>query len=413
MASIVTFKAVEGACGAAASAAAKAVDPVWTAVSRVFKSPFCNSVELRDHGVRLLTLAEEEVDPSTRIVAERLGLYCTRLAEDAPEDKQLYFDYAFARFIAEMRKNPRSRLVVGEAIGSGGNGVVTAVRYGTMVGIVQKTPLVAERDSLRGEAVRHHLVPPDKSSIVRGGIYFPYFVKKAIPSRLIYEAAKGDCMGFLKTVGFTRDAIQSRFSAHARGLAHLHKHGLAFLDYKLQNGLEMRDGRVVLSDFSSVRCVGEKPREYSAQYVSPELAFGEGADQKMDVFTFGSVLFHAISDTTLFTGENVFSLSVQVCAASQDDFAKKVTDLDGDEKVLERDPDGSARHLLSYLLRVNPSERPEMADVSKHPFLDPASGVTCDSWVETLIAKKREHSPAETLSLLSISPESTTPDKLA
>ncbi|MBK7857014.1 MAG: serine/threonine protein kinase [Archangiaceae bacterium] len=94
----------------------------------------------------------------------------------------------------------------------------------------------------------------------------------------------------------------------ARGLSHAHDHGVVHCDVCPHNILIAETGEVKLTDFGIARSptrplqrgvIAGKP-----QYMSPEQAAGEQVDARSDVFSLGSVLFHALTDVMPVKGDS-------------------------------------------------------------------------------------------------------------
>ena len=109
------------------------------------------------------------------------------------------------------------------------------------------------------------------------------------------------------------------FLAAGKGLAAAHEAGLVHRDFKPDNVLVGRDGRVRVADFGLARpnappaesvcpstlrltlagCVVGTPR-----YLAPELLRGDPADARSDVFSFCMSLYEALCDQPVFVGDS-------------------------------------------------------------------------------------------------------------
>jgi eukaryotic-like serine/threonine-protein kinase len=91
----------------------------------------------------------------------------------------------------------------------------------------------------------------------------------------------------------------------ASGVARAHATGLAHCDLKPDNIMVTRDGLVKVLDFGLARLAGtfesSRPHfEGTVGYMSPEQADGQPIDTGSDVFSFGCILFEAVTGTLPF-----------------------------------------------------------------------------------------------------------------
>jgi len=97
----------------------------------------------------------------------------------------------------------------------------------------------------------------------------------------------------------------------ASGVARAHANGLAHCDLKPDNIMVTRDGLVKVLDFGLARLAGssgasDRRFEGTIGYMSPEQASGKTIDVRSDVFSFGCMLFEAVTGTRPFAGERWF-----------------------------------------------------------------------------------------------------------
>ncbi len=93
-------------------------------------------------------------------------------------------------------------------------------------------------------------------------------------------------------------------------LAFAHAQGIIHRDIKPENVMIRRDGRVKLMDFGVARVLDEGHITLdgsllgSPAYMSPQQALDEPLDGRSDMFSLGTVLFHAVTGRTPFAGTN-------------------------------------------------------------------------------------------------------------
>lgn len=93
-------------------------------------------------------------------------------------------------------------------------------------------------------------------------------------------------------------------------LAFAHAQGIIHRDIKPENVMIRRDGRVKLMDFGVARVLDEGHITLdgsllgSPAYMSPQQALDETLDGRSDLFSLGTVLFHAVTGRTPFAGSN-------------------------------------------------------------------------------------------------------------
>ncbi len=93
-------------------------------------------------------------------------------------------------------------------------------------------------------------------------------------------------------------------------LGHVHDNGLIHRDLKPANVMILDDGTVKLLDFGIARANGEPTITQHGMlvgtvlYMSPEQVRGEDLDSRSDIFSLGSVLYHAMTGTLPFPGSS-------------------------------------------------------------------------------------------------------------
>jgi serine/threonine protein kinase len=95
----------------------------------------------------------------------------------------------------------------------------------------------------------------------------------------------------------------------AEGLAYAHQFGILHRDVKPANVLLTRDGRAVLTDFGIARMVMSVELTRTGvgvgtpEYMSPEQARGEGADERADIYSLGVMAYEMVAGRVPFTAD--------------------------------------------------------------------------------------------------------------
>lgn len=148
------------------------------------------------------------------------------------------------------------------------------------------------------------------------------------------------------------DALVRRFSGLAQGIAALHAHGILHRDLKPGNVLLTPEGRVVILDFGLVRRLDDEPplRQDSISfsgtlaYVAPEQVLSHQLTTACDWYSFGSMLYEALSGRQPFSGRAILS--------------DKLSGPPPLPEVLSTGPARTLAELCSSLLAPAPERRP-------------------------------------------------------
>jgi eukaryotic-like serine/threonine-protein kinase len=95
----------------------------------------------------------------------------------------------------------------------------------------------------------------------------------------------------------------------ALALEHMHENGYMHLDFKPENVLITRNGKVRLVDFDLAQPIPEKPTKLSKKnpgtpaYMAPEQMLGQPISHHVDVFSYGVTAYELLTNQKPFPGE--------------------------------------------------------------------------------------------------------------
>ncbi len=156
----------------------------------------------------------------------------------------------------------------------------------------------------------------------------------------VYEAGEADGQAFIAMQYIEGETLAARLARGpipldttiaiitqvAQALAEAHRHGIVHRDIKPQNIMIARSGQAKVLDFGLAKAA--TPGESDAKtrtllteagvvagtvaYMSPEQARGEPLDERSDVFSFGTVLYEAITGRHPFSGGSSAETTAQI-----------------------------------------------------------------------------------------------------
>ncbi|MCG8420532.1 MAG: protein kinase [Proteobacteria bacterium] len=139
----------------------------------------------------------------------------------------------------------------------------------------------------------------------------------------------------------------------AAGMAEAHDRDIVHRDLKSENILIASDGRVKITDFGIAKVLGSDTLTADGavlgtyRAMSPEQAAGKPVDQRSDLFSFGVLLYEALSGVTPFAADNPLVMVEQIVNEDPVAIEQRVAGV----------PDVLAR-LVEQLLRKMPALRP-------------------------------------------------------
>ncbi|KAL9320776.1 hypothetical protein ACSQ67_012615 [Phaseolus vulgaris] len=164
----------------------------------------------------------------------------------------------------------------------------------------------------------------------------------------------------------------------SRGMEYLHSQGVIHRDLKSSNLLLDDDMRVKVADFGTscleTRCRKSKGNSGTYRWMAPEMIKGKPYTRKVDVYSFGIVLWELTTSLLPFQGMT----TVQAAFAVAEKLSLRLTELQqspnsshGNLELLElceneRPPlpascDPAVAHLIKHCWSANPSKRPDFS----------------------------------------------------
>ena len=96
----------------------------------------------------------------------------------------------------------------------------------------------------------------------------------------------------------------------AEALEHMHENGFMHLDFKPENVLITRNGRVRLIDFDLAQPIPEKPKKFTRKnpgtpaYMAPEQMLGQPLSNRVDIFSYGVSAYELLTNQKPFPGDS-------------------------------------------------------------------------------------------------------------
>lgn len=195
----------------------------------------------------------------------------------------------------------------------------------------------------------------------------PFIVTELLEGQSLRDLLRNGRPPYRKTVEY---AIQV-----ASGLAAAHEKGIVHRDLKPENIYITKDGRAKILDFGIAKLtkpeVMEETRLYDSNmdtlagvimgtpgYMSPEQIRGKSADQRSDIFAFGTILYEMLCGNRAFSGETVTDINAAILRDDPPEISQADSTVPpGLEQIvrhcLEKNPDERfhSAHDLAFALR--------------------------------------------------------------
>ncbi len=240
----------------------------------------------------------------------------------------------------ELRHGSRiGRFVIVGELGSGGMGIVYAAHDRELD---RRVALKVLRGAAATDEERIRMLREGQAMarVTHPNVITVYEV--GVEGSLVFlaqELLDGGTLGQWLAKGHTASEILDTFVAAGRGLAAAHAAGLVHRDFKPDNVLLGKDGRVRVADFGLARALGavsealavttpgkrgrselDEPSPMNQltrtgtvmgtpMFMAPEQHNGERADERSDQFSFCVALYHALYEDWPFAGKTAVSLA--------------------------------------------------------------------------------------------------------
>ncbi len=235
----------------------------------------------------------------------------------------------------------------------------------------------------------------------------PWIVMEFVDGRPLNERLKWGPLEVGEAIRLARDIVSGLAAAHGVGLVHR--------DLKASNILIGRGGQVKILDFGlATEPLNSDDPGISVEgrlvgtpiAMSPEQTLGQKVDHRSDLFSFGSLLYHALTGKAPFSSGDSLKTMASVRSAHPPSL----------DQVDPGIPHELAR-VVEHLLQKDPDERPQSAlqvasifDALIAQGFDVDSDVTRDA-DQTLVAGRPTSPPVEKGSPLSLSRRSSAPSE--
>jgi len=212
-----------------------------------------------------------------------------------------------------------SRYEIFEELGKGGMGKVYRVedkKLGEEVALKLIKPEIAS-DQAMIERFRNELKLARKITHKNVCRMYDFHEEEGIPFITMEYVTGEDLKSFMRGKGKIIEEAISIAKQVCEGLAEAHELGVVHRDLKPQNIMIDKKGRARIMDFGIARSI-EAPGVTSSgmmigtpDYISPEQAEGEEADQRSDIYSLGSILYEMVTGSVPFKGDTALSVALK------------------------------------------------------------------------------------------------------
>jgi len=164
-----------------------------------------------------------------------------------------------------------------------------------------------EQEALATAALNH----PNILSVFQFGSFegAPYLVTELLDGETLGELIRRGHIAQRKAIDLAAQIAQGLAAAHGKGIVHR--------DLKPENIFMTKDGRIKILDFGLAKLIGLEPRHNAltsadtepgmimgtASYMAPEQVRGQAADNRSDIFAFGTIMYEMLSGKRAFHRE--------------------------------------------------------------------------------------------------------------
>eukprot|EP00467_Chlorarachnion_reptans_P019303 CAMPEP_0114526820 /NCGR_PEP_ID=MMETSP0109-20121206/23253_1 /TAXON_ID=29199 /ORGANISM="Chlorarachnion reptans, Strain CCCM449" /LENGTH=356 /DNA_ID=CAMNT_0001708677 /DNA_START=31 /DNA_END=1101 /DNA_ORIENTATION=- len=178
-----------------------------------------------------------------------------------------------------------------------------------------------------------------------------------------------------KSGGLPEKSAKAIFRKILSAIKFLHSNGISHLDLSLENVLVDQEGRLKLCDFGAAREVKEGEilknvivgkLNYAAPEVLDNIAF---EPLRADIYSLGSMLFTMLFGHPIYDLDNQNGKVAMRYATSGIKGVKQLLRAYGYTSGNPKTPSIEAVDLIGQLLQRDPSSRPTLEDIEKHPWI--------------------------------------------